>query len=301
MVKTKNRMKIAFIGQKKAPEKLAAGLIKLGHKVFTCDKNNKFSVFHILFSKYDIIHLHPSVPVFEKFILKILKIKSSILEIPVPFGVSTRPVKSFDYLSRWNLRKGDYILFANRLTKSNGAHKLIEVFKNLEDKHLTRNKKLVISGDTFSSKNYTNQIKDTSRGREKIIFTEALNGEALREIFSHAYFFIDLSRPNELSENIAEAMGYGKAVLAFNSRENREALDHDNGILFKNPNDLENKLVYLINEPILVKAMGENSLKKARNEYSWENVARKIQNLYEEVLLRKRKNLIFKIKYGKIL
>lgn len=318
-------MKIAFIGQETTPEKLAAKLAKFGHEIFIYTKNkdeseniknqkgitvinfhstlfSPFSVLHALFSSYDIIHLDNSVSNFKNFILKFLKLKTAILKGNLPFGISTRPLKSCDYLSEWNLRKGEYILSVSRLIRHKGIHYLIDAFKNLEDKHLTRGKKLVIVGDGFHTQNYVNEIKDIARGRDNIIFTGAQTGEALRQLFSHAYLFVQPSESEGLSLALLEAMGYGKGILSSDIPENKKALREDNGIFFrsKDASDLEKKLVSLINDPLFVKRIGERAMASAQKYYSWDQISVKIESLYEEVLAKKRKRfLIFKRKYEK--
>ena len=70
------------------------------------------------------------------------------------------PTSEIQYLAKWNLQKNSYILSVSRLIRHKGVHYLIEAFKNLEDKHLTRGKKLVIVGDGFHTDDYVKEIKD---------------------------------------------------------------------------------------------------------------------------------------------
>jgi glycosyltransferase involved in cell wall biosynthesis len=208
----------------------------------------------------------------------------------IPNGMDVSPVKESDYLAKWNLQKGGYVVYIGRLIRHKGVHYLIQAFKNLEDKHLARGKKLVIVGEGFYTDDYVKELKDSSRGRENIIFTGNLSGEALSQLFSHSYLFVQPSESEGLSLALLEAMGYGKAVLSSDIPENMEPLNDQAAIFFRTGDaaDLEEKLVGLINDPVLVKQMGEAGMAKAREEYSWDTVVDKIEASYLDILAQKR-------------
>lgn len=209
-------------------------------------------------------------------------------------GMDVKSVEKSSYLDKWDIQKGSYILSVGRLIRHKGIHYLIKAFKNLEDKHLTRGKKLVIVGDGFYTDDYVKEIKDMARGRKNIIFTGSQTGEVLEQLFSHAYLFVQPSESEGLSLALLEAMGYGKAVLSSDIKENMEAVDKFTGVSFHSgdADDLENKLVEMINNPDLIKKMGERAMSKARVKYSWDNIANEIEELYRDILIQKRKKLI---------
>lgn len=57
---------------------------------------------------------------------------------------------------------------------------------------------------------------------------------------------------------LIEAMSYGKAVVAYNSEENKEILDGTNGILYTDI-DLLDKIKYLVENPDKIEEIGENA------------------------------------------
>jgi len=211
--------------------------------------------------------------------------------ILIPNGTEIKQVHDSNYLKKWNLQKGNYIVYIGRLIQHKGVHYLIKAFKNLEDKHLTRGKKLVIVGDGFYTEDYVKELKDLTRGRENIIFTGGLGGEELDQVFSHSYLFVQPSESEGLSLALLEAMGHAKAILASDIKENKEPLDSQTALFFQSRNvaDLEEKLVYLINNPLLVKQIGEAALEKARKDYSWDTIVDQIENVYRNVLFQKKK------------
>ena len=208
-------------------------------------------------------------------------------------GMQVSPVEKCDKLDQWNIQRGGYILSVSRFVPHKGIHFLIEAYKSLEDKHLTRGKKLVIVGDGFYTDDYVNELKDAARGRENIIFTGAQTGEALEQLFSHAYLFVQPSESEGLSLALLEAMGYGRAIVVSNIKENLEAIEPGTGVAFKSGDwhDLENKLVYMINNPALAKELGENAMIRAKQKYSWDKIAAEIENLYADIFSQKRKKV----------
>jgi glycosyltransferase involved in cell wall biosynthesis len=177
------------------------------------------------------------------------------------------------------------------------VHYLIEAFKNLEDKHLSRGKKLVIIGDGFHTDDYVKELKDMARGRENIIFTGSLSGEPLEQLFSHTYLFVQPSESEGLSLALLEAMGYGRPILSSDIKENMEPLNDETAVFFQSGNvaDLEAKMAIIINNPEAAKIMGENARVKAEREYSWDRIATQIENVYIDTLTNK-KNVKFKVK-----
>lgn len=211
--------------------------------------------------------------------------------VVIPNGMNVFPTSGSQYLLKWNLQKGDYILSVGRLIKHKGVAYLIEAFKNLEDKHLTRGKKLVIVGDGFYTDDYVKELKDLARGRDNIIFTGTQTDEALKQLFSHSYCFVQPSESEGLSLALLEAMGYGKAILSSDIKENLQALNSEISLSFRSGDakDLEEKLVFMINNPALVKTMGEKAKYKAWDEFSWDKIVSQTEAVYLSVLSKKRR------------
>ena len=205
-------------------------------------------------------------------------------------GTSVVPAQDSNYLSKWNLQKGSYIIYVGRFIRHKGIHLLVEAFKNIEDKHLARGKKLVVIGDGFHTDEYVKELKDTARGRENIIFTGTLTGDELAQLFSHAYIFVQPSQSEGMSLALLEAMGYGRPILASDIKENKEPLGEGTAMFFhsNDTKDLEEKLTYLINNPLLAKKMGETAQEKAQEEYSWDRLAVQLEEVYSNAVLEKK-------------
>lgn len=257
-----------------------------------------FAKSYLKFGEYAAINFTDKVIAVSKNLGLYIKLRYKKEAEVVTNGVDVFPSKKTEYLEKWNLQRGGYIIYVGRFIRHKGVHYLIEAFKSLEDKHLTRGKKLLIVGDGFYTDDYVKELKDTSRGRENIIFTGSLEGEELAQLFSHAYLFVQPSEAEGLSLALLEAMGYGRAIIASDIKENREPLDEEIALFFRSGDarDLEEKLVFLINSPDLAKDMGETAAQKASREYGWETIVEKTEMIYSQTLSQKRKNK-FKVKF----
>ena len=206
----------------------------------------------------------------------------------------TNAVKTLraEELSQWELEKNKYILAVSRLFRHKGIHYLIQSFKDLEDKKLTKNMKLVIVGDGAHTNEYVKYIKKLAAGRKNIVFTGTQTGKTLQQLFSNAYAFVQPSETEGLSISLIEAMAYGRAILISNIAENIEAVQNSAPtFISKDINDLAEKLAYLINNPDLANDLGETLTKIAKDRYNWNTIADQFESVYHDVILRKNHKL----------
>lgn len=93
-----------------------------------------------------------------------------------------------------------------------------------------------------------------------------------------------------ISNSIMETMAFGKPVIATDSGGTPEIIDNgENGYLIPEFNvaALGQKLEFLLEQPDLIKTMGDNAKIKVENEFSIEKMNLKYLNLYKELLKRK--------------
>jgi len=235
--------------------------------------------------------------VLEKFIKEKFNQKAKV----IPAGVSVSDTNEDYLLEDWGLKKNEYLLAVSRLNKSSGIQYLIAAYNKLEEKKKTNGKKLVIAGGGFYADDYINHLHLLAIGNPNIIFTGFQSGEALKQFFSHAYFLIHPSDSASFSSTLLEAMACGKAVLASDIPEHLEPLGN-NGFYFlkSNAQDLEEKLLRLINSPKIIKEAGAKAREVIENNYRWEKIVEKIEAVYREVIFSKMHNkIIFHNTYGK--
>lgn len=182
--------------------------------------------------------------------------------------------------AKWQLKGNDYILAVSRLIKHKGLHHLIRAYVALNT-----DKKLVIVGDANFTDDYVQYLKDLAGNNPNIIFTGNQTGQALAELYSNAYLFVQPSEAEGLSIALLEAMSYGKAVICSDIAPNREAVA-DLALTFANKNisDLTQKLFYLLAHQEIVSSMGAQLKTRVLAEYNWDNITKKTISLYKTVL-----------------
>lgn len=200
--------------------------------------------------------------------------------IYIPNGFTPPEKRDLNIACKYNISKNNYILTVARLIPDKKAHLLIKSFCQTKCKH-----KLVIVGGASFSGEYAEALMLLSVRYQEVIFTGAIYGEELSEIYSNAYLFVLPSEYEGAPIVILEAMSYGICCLCSDIPENLELLG-GYGFTFKhnNPEDLREKLEMLLTNPHLVKEMGEKGRKYALEKYDWDNITTKIENLYQEVL-----------------
>lgn len=227
------------------------------------------------------VKLPHRVTVVSKVQQNYLKNKYNIDSIYIPTGVNQPTIlKPKIIREKYRLYGGDYILFAARLVREKGAHYLIEAYNNLNT-----DIKLVIAGDAQHELKYKKKLMNLTSNNKNIIFTGFVSGELLYELFSNAYFFVLPSEIEGLPIALLEAMSYGNCCLVSDIPENIEAIDKF-GYTFKNKDvfDLKNKLEFLLKNVDAVNSIKEKAKEYVINNFSWDSIAEKFENLYKEVV-----------------
>jgi len=202
----------------------------------------------------------------------------------VPNGVAVEPVTEFTALAEWGLEPEKYILAVSRLVKHKGVHYLIEAFKKLET-----DKKLVIVGDSAFTNKYVSQIHRLAEGESRIIFTGNQSGDKLKQLFSHAFAFVQPSESEGLSIALLEAMAYRQAVLVSDIPENLEALPGTDYV-FKNKSirDLRDKLQQMIDNPVSVALSRDKNRQHVLKYYNWNDITTGVEKVYAEAIQDKK-------------
>jgi|WetSurMetagenome_2_1015567.scaffolds.fasta_scaffold03437_5 glycosyltransferase involved in cell wall biosynthesis len=202
----------------------------------------------------------------------------------IPNGVEITKNYPAKEIKKFGLEKNGYILAVSRLVKHKGLQYLIKAFKNVKT-----DKKLVIVGGSAYTDNFVKELEAMAGNDERIIFTGPQYGEVVSELFANAYLFVQPSQSEGLSIALLEAMAAGTATLVSDIPANREAISYT-GYTFKNKNvaDLIGKLNGLLRNPEIVREMGVMQKKRAAQEYNWETAVAKTEQVYHDVVLRKK-------------
>ncbi|HEV2699548.1 MAG TPA: glycosyltransferase, partial [Terriglobales bacterium] len=196
----------------------------------------------------------------------------------VPNGTQLSERTSGTYLSQFGFIPKQYVLFLGRFSPEKNCMLLIDAFENIQS-----NMKLVLAGGSSYTDEYTGKVR--SRESEKIKVLEWVSGDRLQELLTNAALFVLPSEIEGLSLSLLEAMGAGLCVLASDIPENRELIA-DCGFTFSagDANDLAKMLSVLLTNPGLRDEAGKKARIRIEQNYLWDNVTRRIDAVYREVL-----------------
>lgn len=204
----------------------------------------------------------------------------------IPSGAEVAFEENTDVLTALDLRAKRYILAVHRLVPHKGTHYLIKAFKELEDTNrLPNNFKLVIVGTHADTPEYEVFLKHLATGRSNIVLAGERTGRDMEALYSHAYFYVQPSEQEGLSLALLEAMGHGLMPLVSDIEPHKEAVANT-GAFFpvKDVEGLKRELAYYINRSDEVAALGRVAQDRVREHYSWDAVAKKTVEVYQDVM-----------------
>lgn len=204
----------------------------------------------------------------------------------IPSGAEVTFEKDTRTLAEFGLRSKRYLLAVHRLVPHKGTHYLIKAFKELEDTNrIPNNFKLVIVGAAANTEEYETFLKHLAEGRPNILLVGEQTGKVLETLYSHAYLYVQPSEQEGLSLALLEAMGHGLLPVVSDIEPHKEAVANT-GAFFpvKDVDGLKKELAYFINRSDEVEALGKAAQERVREHYSWDAVAKKTLEVYQDVL-----------------
>lgn len=226
-----------------------------------------------------------------------IKIKPEKI-IHIPNGVDTNKFniyrKEFTR-KKFGFKKGDFIIgIVARLDPIKNHKTLISAFKEIVTIHPNTN--LVIVGDGSLRNKLENQTYQLGI-KNKVIFMG--ERDDVPEILKTFDIFVLPSLNEGMSNTILEAMATGIPVIASNVGGNPElVVDGRTGFLFPS-NDVESlvqKIKTYISHPELKQKHGYNAHKRVEEKFSLDQMVRRYEELYLELVERKLKYKLFTLR-----
>ena len=179
-------------------------------------------------------------------------------------------------LKSLGLAPNEYILFVGRLVPENGAHELIEAYKQVR----TTVPLLIVGGATYSD----DYIAGLERGAdERVKFAGFRFGADYGELSRNALLFVMPAEVGGTHPVLVEQMTLGNCVLVRDTDSNRETVG-DAGLLFKGASGLAEALQGLLDDPARVERYGELARQRAQAQYAWAVIALAYEELCERAV-----------------
>ena len=195
----------------------------------------------------------------------------------IPNGVNRPQIREANLITeKFGLKKDFYILFLGRLVPEKGIRYLVEAFKNVKT-----DKKLVIAGGSSDTDSFMEELKELSKGDDRILFTGFVQGAMLDELYSNAYIYTLPSDLEGMPLSLLEAMSYGNCCLVSDIPECAEVVE-DKALIFKKSDvkDLQEKLQDACDHPEKVGAYKEQAADFICKKYNWDEVTKETLKLY---------------------
>ena len=193
----------------------------------------------------------------------------------IPNGVNRPNLEEANEITkRWGLNKDGYVLFLGRIVPEKGLKYLVDAWKDIKT-----DKKLVIAGGTSDTDDFAIDLKKNCG--DNVIFTNFVQGQVLRELYSNAYVYTLPSDLEGMPLSLLEAMSYGNCCLTSDIPECAEVVE-DKAVLFKKSDvaDLREKLQDLLDHPEIVQKYKNEATEFICRKYNWDDVTRKTLALF---------------------
>lgn len=201
--------------------------------------------------------------------------------IVIPNGFEIKKNYNTNELEKINIIPKKYFLVVARLIAHKGIQYAIEAFEELNNNDY----QLVIVGDTFYNKKYSDYIKNLAKNNSNIILTGNQTGDTLNQLFTNAFCFLLPSEGEGLSITLLEAMAHGIPTIASDIEGNKIFVDKNLVYSFEDQNfhSLYEKINYLISHYEEAQDKANETKKYIIEKFSWEIIADKIEKLYKSL------------------
>ncbi len=191
----------------------------------------------------------------------------------IPNGVTVKALSTqTDYIESLGLKPREYILAVGRITQEKGLDYLIESYATV----LHDGCKLVLAGGIDHKSAYAAKIRDLSK-KYGVVMPGYVDGEPLRQLYSHARLFVISSYNEGFPLVLLEAMSYHLPILASDIPANK-LLDLPQEAFFKTGDvaDLSAHIGQALSRPY-------EHVDYNIGEYTWANVGTKVANVFGKV------------------
>lgn len=222
----------------------------------------------------------------------IARIVSNNYKIPYESIITIANPLAFGTVQAIDVPNSKVILYVGRLEWRKGIDRLIRIMPSVRHK-IPNARLVVVGGDTptgpggMSCRAYLSRLAENNGSRSSITFTGHLPHDKLMQHYRVSQMCAFPARYEAFGYTCAEAMAYGRPVIASRVGEMAKMIQEDScGYLVSpNRNDrLLETIIYLLNEFQVCRQMGHNAWSRIREYASEETVAEQVVKFYESLI-----------------
>jgi glycosyltransferase involved in cell wall biosynthesis len=177
------------------------------------------------------------------------------------------------------VRKG-IVLFLGRLTNQKGPYFFLHTAKKVLEKRTDVT--FVISGQGEKLPELIKQSIDLNIG-DNVLFTGYLSEEEITQAYAMADVYVMPSVAEPFGITALEAIASGTPVIVSKNAGVAEEIMHCFKVDFWDTHEMANKIIGLLNYPVLGECMRKNSFKEIKN-FGWDRVADETIEAYRSTL-----------------
>ncbi len=202
----------------------------------------------------------------------------------IPNGASVEQITGREELARFGLEPKKYVLNVGRLVPVKGQQHLIEAFQQWKARGEGKGVQLVLVVAPAYTRAFEGRLRDLVAGNADIKLIGFQSGKTLKQLFAHAYVYVQPSEVEGLPIAVLEAMSFGVPVLVSDIPGNIEVIHHS-GFTFRNKDvgDLSERLGELLRHPEIVEAAAEKTQEVIRTHFAWPVIAEHTEEVYRSV------------------
>lgn len=261
---------------------VADGLLGLFFKI------HRYSMMQLIFRGADKICVTSYDYASQSFIRKYVNGGGKVAETPngVDVGRFNPGVEHLMLKRKFGITDKKVVLFVGGLDKPHffkGVEYLIESVAKIHDESLV----LIIVGDGDLKDRYKS-VAERENVSDRVIFAGKVPDQELPGYYSAADLVVlpSFTMGEAFGMVLVEAMATGKPVIASNLPGIRTVVNEGRNGFLVQPKDVDSlaaKIQYLIQNKNVSREFGVDGRKKAEEKYSWDKIAKKVENIYEDV------------------
>ncbi len=184
-----------------------------------------------------------------------------------------------ELIKKWDLEKEGYYLIVGRLVPDNNADLIIEGFVQSTSK-----RKLVVVGDVPYKDTFAEKLKNIPDDR--LVFTGYVRDpKELAALYRNCYAYFHGHEYGGTNPAMLKALGYGCAILALDTRFNREMLQNGKyGWYFgKNQAAVKDSIAQAEQLPEEMQQLRDSAPDGLTQKYNWDHVTDQYIAVFEEL------------------
>jgi len=171
-----------------------------------------------------------------------------------------------------------YVLVVARPEPENSILEIVKAFSLRE-----RGMPLVVLGEYSEKIRYQQEVREAA-GPEVRFLGTIYEKNKINALRYYCRFYIHGHTVGGTNPSLVEAMGASNAILARDNVFNRWVTGDNGALFFKDEEELDKNITFLLNDTVKYMAIKEEALKRAQEQFTWDNVLHNYKIFLETAL-----------------